>query len=422
MSEKWQFGSVAVAILAFVGVGCGSASGKSDGGTGNVGGATGGSSGVTSSGGVTSNGGTSTVGSGGVPSMGSATSNGLACTTVNEFNARSIACNGSCLIDPGDESAGCRVLLRSYEMNSLVADKKSIFVSDAAEVPNAAGTNYDIEPSRIAIYDRASKSVVGEVIPAKGVPYVRAVSDSHIVFVNMYDDADSSVNALRVVSRGTGAITDSTMLVNDIAIEDSTDPTEQAWIQGGTVYFQEDAGAAKSLHSVPVTGGNTTDYNGYVVDLVDVPSLTAFGFATMTSGGQQLYQMVASAEPVPIGDLVSTSVYASGRAYADANNVYFLQSINAQLDLLVVTREGKGVRTIATFAESPIVGAGSEGFIIFSGGLLQLIPLTGTTPRVLADFGKGTTVTHAQIVDQQVYVVARSHYVYSSYLLEIDLN
>lgn len=418
-------GLVALAFLGLIGSACSSENSDS-GGTGGVaaGGASanGGANSASVGGSSTSTAGT---GTGGSTRITTDVSDALNCTNSDDFGANSIPCNGACLLKPGDESNGCRILMRSYAMTSLVVDPTSVFVSDKENVlpTDPLYTRYNPGSSRIAIWDRVSKAVVGQILPAVGTPHVRAVTSTQVAFVNSYEDPDKYLDTLRVANRTTGDVTDSTLLNSDISLDDSADPVEKVWFQGDTVLFQDYAGWGESLHSVPVTGGTITEYAGYLLDVIDPVTLTVLGFADMFVDGMQLYQMVADADPTPIGDLMTSSCYDYGGVYADSDYVYFLNAYGYDGPLTRATRAGTEVTTLATYpGVENILSAGPDGFLIEYEGLLLLIPLEGGAPKKLADFGAGTYVRHAQISGKQVYVVAESYMMYSSYLLEIDLT
>ncbi len=126
----------------------------------------------------------SSAGSGGAAGQSGMPSDpGLDCARPNgDFKTgMPIACNGACLQDPGDQSAGCRIVLRSFNQKQLVVDANAIFVTDQSIVGRDVLGFEASGPLRIAAVDRATAKVVGEVMSHD--PEVRAVSPSQIAWI-----------------------------------------------------------------------------------------------------------------------------------------------------------------------------------------------------------------------------------------------
>jgi len=114
-------------------------------------------------------------------------------------------------------------------------------------------------------------------------------------------------DALRVAPRGTGEITESTALDDALQLDFINNPRERAWFQSDTLYYQEYAGWDLALRSVPLAGGEITAYAGLVRDVVDFPSLLAFGARDEFDMALQLMTVSVGTDPIVVGTPLTSS-------------------------------------------------------------------------------------------------------------------
>jgi hypothetical protein len=399
------------------GAGAGTGASSSGGSGGAAGSAGGGSAGLGATGGGGGNGGSGgSGGSGGMP-----VDPGMTCSAEDAvyIEVQSIACNGGCLLDAGDEGAGCRVISRSFDKSSLVVDGDSIFVSETTIGPDMdAFGNPRPGESRIAIYDRPSGSVMGEVL-SEGSERVRAVSATHIGWIE-------NDTAVRVAERGTGMITESVSL-GEVSTTFTEEYEEGVWLHGDQVFFQDDGGFDVVLKRAPIAGGEVTTFEGYVKTVVDLDRLLVVGRVDEFSGGVGLMELQEAAPPIEVGVPFGPSSFASIFYQLDpaSGGVHLLEwdQTGGKLVHYSAPSTGASVETLGEYPLSTPIGSGPQGFVVWDRRYVWLLPLAGGERVRLADLGQSGQVGPAALTDDHLILIANvtTFPGPSSYLLEIAL-
>jgi hypothetical protein len=386
------------------------AGGTSPAGSGGSGGAAGSSAGL----GATGGGGSGAAGGGG----GMPVDPGLTCSDSDAVyvEVQSIACNGGCLRDAGDEGSGCRVISRSFDKASLVVDGDSVFVGELTIGPDLdAFGNPTSGESRIAIYDRPSASVIGEVLSVGRE--VRAVSASHIACI--YDDT------VRVAARGTGMITENVSL-GEVSTSFTDEHEEGVWLHGDQVLFQDDGGFDIVLKRAPIGGGEITTFEGFVKTVVDPERLLVIGRKDEFTGGLRFLELQEGAPPLEMGVELGPSSFATVFYRLDqaTGSVHLLEwdQTGGKLVHYSAPPTGASVETLGEYPLANPIGSGPQGFVVWDRRYVWLLPLAGGERIELADLGQTDEVGPAVLTDGHLLLIAKvAPPGPSSYLLDIAL-
>jgi len=411
-----------VLLLAVYGCGGGSKAATTTSAGGNAGSATtGGGAGGAAAG--TTFGGMSAGGAAAGAAMGGAgrvQDPGLKCPppTMSGNYPIGLPCNGQCLLEPGDENAGCRVLHRGFDKTSLVVDGDTIFISDTstAAAPSPLGGD-DWGETRIAIIDRVSLAVTGEVMSA-GHEFVRAVSPTQLAWYEVVD----STTSLHVANRATGMITESQTLASGFSLKVDSNPREGVWFQGDSLYYTAEIGWGPALRKVPLAGGEPIEIGGIARGVVDISKLLVIGNKDQFDFTLHLLQLSDSAAPAWVGAEVRPSNLGGQLYAADATHAYVLELTGSTgWDLYRTPLDGAATEKVTHFPAAWDTFPVSGGFVAWDKRYLWLYPASGAAPQKLADLGQANRIESLVMTPTHLFANVKAGPSPSDYLIEIKL-
>ena len=300
----------------------------------------------------------------------------------------------------------------------LVVDGDTLFVSDT---PITLQAGIDLEyggAPRIAMIDRQSASIIGQVLLDQGTPYVRSVNQDWIAF---FVNEGTAGYSLRVAPRGTGDITNDTVLVDAVPSGAMGYQDEQIWFHGDTLFFQFDRAWDYGLMSVPIGGGEATRYEGFVRDVVRLGEpVLYFGTATDFAEAVQLFQVSADGSAASAVGNVLIDGSPSSAVVVEGSGIHYLWSSAQEWQLERTDATGASHEALGTYAWQRIIGRGPEGFLGYDDRYVNLLPVGGGPAERLVDLGASRGALAAYLTPTHLIVVADGHGTTAHYLLEVE--
>lgn len=370
-------------------------------------------------------GGVAGAGAGGMPA-----GQALDCPPIGTIvDAHPIPVNGQCLLNPGDEAGGVRVISHAFLLNSVVADGDMLFVGEfpISDELDPLGHMMPVGP-RIGIYDRPTGALLGETATGEEAKDVRAVNATHLAWTQDIPGGDTEI-FLHVAAR-TGATITEGIPLGEVSQNPFTSFSEEGvWLHGEEVFFQNPGGAGTVLRRVPIAGGEVTQFSAFVKTVVDLDQLLVVGHKdSFTFGVSLLTLQEGMAPPIEVGvPLIADQFRFAGGAVDAATSTVHLMEVGGAINTLnhySAPFTGTASQLVAehSFADDAIViGSGPPGFIAWDGRYVWLLSFAGERVQ-LADLGQIEEAGPAVISNGHVLLVAHAHFSGpSDYLLDIPL-